>query len=75
MMGWFWLVCLVLVYFLPSIAVSRIGKFKGHPQAEAIIILNVLLGWTFLGWVVALVWAATYKPKETPPPNVRVWKD
>jgi hypothetical protein len=25
----------------------------------AITVLNVLLGWTFIGWVVALVWAST----------------
>jgi hypothetical protein len=26
-------------------------------NASAIIALNLLLGWTFLGWVIALVWA------------------
>ena len=43
------------VSFLPvSVAVKR-----GHPNAAAIFILNLLLGWTFLGWVAALVWSFT----------------
>jgi hypothetical protein len=39
------------VYFLPSI----IGRNKRN--ANAICILNIFLGWTFVGWVVALIWA------------------
>lgn len=45
-------------YFLPS----TIAKGAKHPQTTAIFLLNLLLGWTFLGWVVALIWAA-YKQK------------
>ncbi len=45
----------VFLYFLPTIvAVSR-----KHQNAAAIAMLNILLGWTFLGWVVAIVWAFT----------------
>jgi hypothetical protein len=43
----------LLIYFLPSI----IGRHKAN--ATAIFMLNLFLGWTFLGWVVALVWACT----------------
>jgi hypothetical protein len=28
----------------------------------AIGMLNLLLGWTLLGWIVALVWSFTYIP-------------
>ena len=43
------------IYFLPSfIAHGRSRKDKG-----AIIALNTLLGFTFVGWVVALVWSLT----------------
>jgi hypothetical protein len=45
-------VCLAL-YFLPTI----IGWHKRN--AGAIFVLNLLLGWTLVGWVVALVWALT----------------
>jgi uncharacterized membrane protein len=39
------------VYLLPSLAGRRRRK------AGAIAWLNVLLGWTVIGWVVALLWA------------------
>lgn len=43
------------VYFLPSfIAVNNKKR-----NAGAIFALNLLLGWTFLGWVLALVWSLT----------------
>lgn len=43
------------IYFLPSIiAVSR-----RHHNAFAICLLNLLLGWTVLGWVGSLVWSVT----------------
>ena len=41
------------VYFAPSLIASTNGK----KDATAIIALNFLLGWTFIGWVAALVWA------------------
>lgn len=41
------------VYFLPTI----VGRNKSN--FTAIFVLNLLLGWSFIGWVVALVWACT----------------
>ena len=46
---------LLTFYFLPTL----IALGRGHHQRTAILLLNLLLGWTFLGWVGALVWAAT----------------
>ena len=43
----------VFLYFLPSV----VGRRKTN--ATAIFMLNLFLGWTFLGWVLALVWACT----------------
>lgn len=41
------------IYFLPwLIAVNR-----DHGNRGSIGVLNLFLGWTFLGWVIALVWA------------------
>jgi hypothetical protein len=48
----------VAIYFLPSI----IGYNKKN--ANSICILNFFLGWTFIGWVVALVWAVS-KDKDS----------
>lgn len=47
------------VYLLPTI----IAKQNKHHNVVAICALNILLGWTLVGWVVALVWALT-KPAE-----------
>jgi len=41
------------LYFIPAI----IGRKKKN--AQAIFMLNLLAGWTFIGWVVAMVWACT----------------
>ena len=46
-------VAALVVYFLPAIiAVNyRVGR------SGAILALNFLLGWTFIGWAGAFVWA------------------
>jgi hypothetical protein len=58
------LVLLVIVlplYFLPTIiALSR--KKSNH---LAIFLLNFFLGWTFVGWIVSLVWACTTDKSQT----------
>ena len=42
------------LYLLPSL-ISFLRRNKNWP---AIFFLNLLLGWTGIGWVVALVWSA-----------------
>ena len=43
-----------LLYFLPSI----IALARSKRDLLAIFLLNLFLGWSVIGWVVALVWAA-----------------
>jgi hypothetical protein len=43
------------LYFLPAIVAHR----RGHHNASAITVLTLFLGWTAIGWIVALVWAYT----------------
>ena len=43
-----------VMYFLPSI----IALIKSKRDTLAIFLLNFFLGWTVIGWVVALIWAA-----------------
>ena len=50
-------------YFLPAI----IAFAKSKRDAGAILVLNIFLGWTLIGWVVALVWAL----KEDAPVVIR----
>lgn len=49
------LAIMLAIYFLPTIVAST----RGHQSAGAIFFLNLLLGWTMLGWVVAFVWSFT----------------
>lgn len=50
----------VLVYFLPAIIGLRKKNFL------AIMVLNLLLGWTGVGWVVCLVWALLKEESKSP---------
>jgi len=45
-----------VLYFLPTI----IAAVKSKRDTLAIFLLNFFLGWTFIGWIVALVWAAKH---------------
>lgn len=54
-------VCFVL-YFLPAC----VAGFRKHPQIVPITLLNVFVGWTFIGWVVALVWSSTNFSAKNP---------
>jgi hypothetical protein len=47
-------------YFLPSI----IAKSRKHHQYSPILLINVFLGWTLLGWFVALVWSVSAVKKD-----------
>lgn len=53
--GFLGLILMIGIYFLPGI----VAHIRAHHQENAIVLLNLLLGWTLLGWVIALVWAAT----------------
>ena len=46
------------VYFLPTI----IALARQKRNALAIFVLNAFLGWTFIGWVAALVWSLAAEP-------------
>lgn len=41
------------LYFIPTV----IAMVRHHKHALAIFLLNLFAGWTFLGWVAALVWS------------------
>lgn len=46
-------------YFLPFLIADR----KKHKKLPAIFGLNLLLGWTVIGWIAALVWALSPDPQ------------
>ncbi len=42
------------VYFMPAMC-----AYFNHKRARTgIFLLNLLLGWTALGWIIALIWAS-----------------
>jgi hypothetical protein len=43
-----------VMYFLPSI----IALARSKRDLLAIFLLNLFLGWSVIGWIVTLVWAA-----------------
>lgn len=44
---------LIILYFLPSF----LALCFGHRDKGAILMLNILLGWTVIGWIIALIWS------------------
>lgn len=50
----------LILYLLPGIIASG----RGHKNSTAIWVLTVVLGWTALGWIVALVWSFTNSAEE-----------
>ncbi|MFV8333671.1 superinfection immunity protein [Flavobacterium sp. XS1P32] len=53
------IILILALYFLPSI----IGY--SHRNFGSIFLLNLLLGWTVIGWIVAIIWAVSNDKKET----------
>ena len=49
-------------YFLPTL----VATIRHHHQQHAILALNVLLGWTGLGWIAAMIWAFVRRPPAAP---------
>jgi hypothetical protein len=53
------LLILCVVGFLFYLTPTIIANNRRHPQAVAIFALNIMLGWSMLGWVAAFVWSLT----------------
>lgn len=60
--GWFLIFVIIslllslagnFIYFLPSIVAFN----RGYHQLQSLFVVNVFLGWTFLGWVACLAWS------------------
>ncbi|MES3437180.1 superinfection immunity protein [Citrobacter freundii] len=51
--GYAYLAVLLVLYLIPSVIAYR----RWHKNFKPIFVLNIFLGWTFLGWLVCLVWS------------------
>jgi hypothetical protein len=49
---------LIALYFLPTI----IAGSRDVYHRPAIFFVNLFFGWTFIGWIVALIWAIASPP-------------
>ena len=62
-----------VIYMLPAL----LAWSMGCPRRVAITLVNLLLGWTIIGWIVALVWAVMSGNggsfDEDPPPRREPW--
>jgi hypothetical protein len=61
----------IVSYLLPWV----ISEVRNAQHGTAILLINIFLGWTVLGWFAALIWAVVEKPVEAkpsspPPPPV-----
>lgn len=52
---------LFIPYFLPTI----IAMIRRSNNAGGVFLLNLFLGWTFIGWIIALVWAIASRNTNT----------
>jgi hypothetical protein len=51
------ILCGIFLYFLPA--------FIAHNKRDfaAIFLVNLLFGWTVIGWIIALIWACAAETK------------
>lgn len=48
-------VVMLVLYFLPYM----LARKRGSTAKAGIFVLNLFLGWTFIGWLAALIWAVS----------------
>jgi len=47
------IILVIVLYFLPTL----VAVLRNHKNKFAVFLLNLLLGWTGLGWIGALIWS------------------
>jgi Superinfection immunity protein len=56
------LLAIGLIYMLPTL----IAFGREHPRRQDITVLNIVLGWTLIGWFVAFFWASLTHVEDQP---------
>lgn len=62
------IIIILFLYFLPT----GIASSRKHRDTNAIFLVDLLLGWTLLGWLVALLWSFTGNVHRAPAPGSEV---
>lgn len=48
-----------LIYVLPTC----VAVLRDHPSVGSIAVINLFLGWSLIGWVIALAWSFSAIPR------------
>ena len=60
--GFFLTIILVAVSLIPTF----IAVIRKHPLSQRIILVNIFLGWTVVGYILAMVWACSSIDRHDP---------
>jgi hypothetical protein len=60
----FWISLIALVSFTAYFAPSIVAALRHKSNLGGIVIVNLFLGWTIIGWGVALVMACNPEPQQ-----------
>jgi hypothetical protein len=61
---------IIAILFIPYWIPTIVAFWRKHPSKAGIEALNFFLGWTFIGWVLALVWAFSDNTGRAPAQTV-----
>ena len=50
----------IIMYFVPTV----IAHLRKASNLDTVVLLNIFLGWTAIGWFVALILACSGKPRD-----------
>jgi hypothetical protein len=54
----------VIIYVVPSL----IAAWRQVDRLRRVVVINLLLGWTVVGWIAAMMMASRPHPPPYPPP-------
>lgn len=57
-----WVVGGIAIYLAPTV----IAAYRGHVNMAPIVVVNIFLGWSLVGWVAALAWALSTQERRRP---------
>jgi len=52
-MVWLIVPAAIVIYFIPGM----VAYARRHSRPHVVLLFNLLIGWTLIGWVITLVWA------------------
>jgi len=56
------LLAVLFIYMLPTL----VAFGREHPRRLDITVVNIIIGWTLIGWLVVFFWAALSRVEDQP---------